>query len=81
MATKAHGSPLALLVGSDLLAAFAPTFAFMIAARVLFGIALGGFWTIAVTLGGRLVPKAAMARATTIILAGISIAAKSSALP
>ena len=63
-----------LLVLSNLLAAFAPNFAVMIAARVLFGITLGGFWTIAVTLGARLVPAASVARATTIIFAGISIA-------
>jgi predicted MFS family arabinose efflux permease len=65
---------MSLLAAADLLAAFAPNFAVMLAARVLFGISLGGFWTIAVTLGGRLVPKSAMAKATTIIMAGISIA-------
>ncbi|HEY0947359.1 MAG TPA: MFS transporter [Opitutaceae bacterium] len=65
---------LALLAVSNIGAALAPNFAVMLAARVLFGVSLGGFWTIAVTLGGRLVPKQSMARATTIILAGISIA-------
>lgn len=63
-----------LLALSNLLGAVAPNFGVMLTARVLFGISLGGFWTVAVTLGGRLVPKEAMARATTIILAGISIA-------
>ena len=63
-----------LLVASNLLAAFAPNFAVMIVARVLFGITLGGFWTIAVTLGARLVSPGSAARATTIIFAGISIA-------
>lgn len=67
-------SLVALLILSNLTAALAPTFGVMLFARVLFGITLGGFWTIAVTLGGRLVPAASMARATTIILAGISIA-------
>ena len=65
---------MALLAGSNLIAALAPNFAVMLVARVLFGICLGGFWTIAVTLGGRLVPKSSMARATTLIMAGISIA-------
>ncbi|HVJ45409.1 MAG TPA: MFS transporter, partial [Luteolibacter sp.] len=65
---------IALLAGSNVIAAVAPNFAVMLLARVLFGISLGGFWTIAVTLGGRLVPKSSMARATTIIMAGISIA-------
>ena len=65
---------IALLVVSNLISALAPNFTVMLLGRVLFGISLGGFWTIAVTLGGRLVPKPAMARATTIIMAGISIA-------
>ena len=46
----------------------------MLAGRVMFGISVGGFWTIAVTLGSRLVPQPMMTRATTIIAAGISIA-------
>jgi predicted MFS family arabinose efflux permease len=65
---------IALLVASDLVSAFAPSFAVMLASRVMFGVSLGGFWTIAVTLGNRLVPKSQMARATTVILAGVSIA-------
>ncbi len=67
-------SLIGLLVASNLISALAPNFTVMLVSRVLFGISLGGFWTIAVTLGGRLVPKAAMARATTVIMAGISIA-------
>jgi predicted MFS family arabinose efflux permease len=65
---------IALLVVSNLISALAPNFTVMLIGRILFGISLGGFWTIAVTLGGRLVPKPAMTRATTIIMAGISIA-------
>ena len=65
---------IALLAVSNFIAAFAPNFAVMLAGRVLFGVSLGGFWTIAVTLGNRLVSKADIARATTIIFAGISIA-------
>lgn len=65
---------IALLVVSNAISALAPSFAVMLAGRVLFGICLGGFWTIAVTLGARLVPKESMSRATTIILAGISFA-------
>jgi len=63
-----------LLILSDLISAFAPNFTVMEIGRVLFGISLGGFWTIAVTLGSRLVPKESMTRATTIIMAGISLA-------
>ncbi|EIQ01783.1 arabinose efflux permease family protein [Opitutaceae bacterium TAV1] len=67
-------SLITLLVVSNLVATLAPGFAVMLVARVLFGITLGGFWTVAVALGSQLVPPASMARATTIILAGISIA-------
>lgn len=63
-----------LLATSSFIASIAPNFTVMLMARVLFGVSLGGFWSIAVTLGGRLVPKSSMARATTIIMAGISIA-------
>lgn len=63
-----------LLFVSNTIAAFAPNFVVLLVGRVLFGISLGGFWTIAVTLGGRLVPPASLARATSIILAGISVA-------
>lgn len=67
-------SLMALLAVSSFIAAMAPNFTIMLIARVLFGISLGGFWSNAITLGGRLVPKASMVRATTIIMAGISIA-------
>ena len=63
-----------LLIVSNLISALAPTFAVMLAGRILFGICLGGFWTIAVTLGSRLVPPPSMTRATTLITSGISIA-------
>lgn len=66
-------SLIGLLSLANLTAAFASNFAVMIVARVLFGISLGGFWMIAVTLGARLMPHN-VARATTVILAGISIA-------
>src|ERR1700722_4633246 len=63
-----------LLVVSNITCALASNFALMLAGRVMFGLSVGGFWTIAVTLGSRLVPKPMMTRATTIIAAGISIA-------
>jgi predicted MFS family arabinose efflux permease len=64
----------ALLVASNLTCALARNFPVMLVGRVMFGMTVGGFWTIAVTLGSRLVPKPMMTRATTIIAAGISIA-------
>ena len=62
-----------LLALTNLVGALAPNFGLMLVGRVLFGICLGGFWTIAITLGGRLVRAESMARATTIILSGISV--------
>jgi predicted MFS family arabinose efflux permease len=62
----------ALLVIANLLAMAAPDFGVLIAARVLFGVGLGGFWAIGAGLGGRLVPEKSTARATSIIFAGVS---------
>ncbi|WP_438482185.1 MFS transporter [Oleiharenicola lentus] len=64
---------LGLLVVANILAALAPNLTVMLIARVVFGISLGGFWTVAVTLGARLMPEN-VARGTTFILAGVSIA-------
>jgi predicted MFS family arabinose efflux permease len=57
---------------SDLLAAFAPSFALVMAARLLLGAAIGAFWTIGAGVGPRLVPAARVTRATSLIMAGIS---------
>lgn len=45
-----------------------------LAARVLLGIALGGFWSISASLAIRLVPDHLLSRAMSIILAGVSVA-------
>jgi len=63
---------LGLMVASNALVAAAPNFIVALFGRVLFGISLGGYWTIAGTLGSRLRP-AQSARATSIIFAGISL--------
>lgn len=39
-----------LLVASDLLAALAPAFSVLMVARLLLGVAVGGFWTIGVSV-------------------------------
>jgi predicted MFS family arabinose efflux permease len=64
----------ALLVVSNLLAAFASHVAVLLAARVGLGIALGGFWSLAAALALRLVPLAMMPRAMSIIFTGVSAA-------
>lgn len=62
----------ALLVASNVIAYLAPDFATIVVARVLVGVALGGFWAVAPTLGFKLAGPTLGARATSIILAGIS---------
>lgn len=63
----------ALLVVSNVLGMVAPTFGTLILGRVFFGIGLGGFWAIGAGLGSRLVTKQSVARATSIIFAGVSV--------
>ncbi|NUP03047.1 MAG: MFS transporter, partial [Nonomuraea sp.] len=46
----------ALLALANLAAALAPNFPVMLAARVLTGVSIGGFWAFAAGLGPRLVP-------------------------
>ncbi|MDM0014232.1 MFS transporter [Variovorax sp. J22P168] len=64
----------ALLVVSNLLAAFAPNFATMLAARLLLGLCVGGFWTFAPSAATQLVADASKARAMSMVLAGVSVA-------
>ncbi|KQO63708.1 MFS transporter [Curtobacterium sp. Leaf261] len=63
-----------LLVVADGLAAIAPTFAVLLVARMLLGIAIGGFWAIGAGIATRLVHASAAIRATSFITAGISVA-------
>jgi len=64
----------AVLVVSDVIAATAGAFAVLLAARVLLGVALGGFWAIGAGIAVRLVDASRTIRATSLITAGISIA-------
>ncbi|MCD7060271.1 MFS transporter [Pelagibacterium xiamenense] len=62
----------ALLVASNLLAAFAPNLTILLIARVFLGVALGGFWTMSTAIAMRLVPEKSVPRALSIIVAGVS---------
>ncbi|WP_229887889.1 MFS transporter [Streptomyces olivaceoviridis] len=62
----------ALITLSDALAAVASDMAVMVAARLLLGLGVGGFWAMGAGVGDRLVPPAAAGRATSLITAGIS---------
>ncbi|WP_327139463.1 MFS transporter [Nocardia sp. NBC_01327] len=62
-----------LLVAANLIAALAPDFWLVLASRVLLGITIGGYWSIAAGLAQRLVPPAAAARATTVVFAAVPL--------
>ncbi|WP_043618585.1 MFS transporter [Nonomuraea candida] len=65
---------MALLAVANLAAALAPSHPVMLAARVLTGVSIGGFWAFAAGLGVRLVPEPSVGRATSVILGGVSVA-------
>ncbi|MFG1818062.1 MFS transporter [Kribbella sp. NPDC049174] len=65
---------MALLGAAGLLAALAPGFGLLAAARVLMGISLGGVWLLTVGLAPRIVPPHAVGPATSLIFSGIGIA-------
>jgi len=63
-----------LLVLSNGLAAMSHSLPILLVARVMLGIALGGFWSMSAALAMRLVPEDRFARAMSIILTGVSVA-------
>ncbi len=63
-----------LLVASNALAATASSLPVLLVARVMLGIALGGFWSMSAALAMRLVPERLFARAMSLILTGVSVA-------
>lgn len=63
----------ALLAVSNAIVAVSGSLLFALAGRVLLGLAVGGFWTIGGSLGPRLKPGAASARASAVILSGVSL--------
>ncbi|MEL1263998.1 MFS transporter [Pseudoxanthomonas putridarboris] len=63
-----------LLVLSNALAALSDSLPLLLVARVMLGVALGGFWSMSAALAMRLVPEHHFARAMSIILTGVSVA-------
>jgi predicted MFS family arabinose efflux permease len=62
-----------LMIASNLLVAMSTSLAVLLAMRVLLGIALGGFWSMAAAVAMRLVPAALLSRALSIIFSGIAV--------
>ncbi|MDX2562539.1 MFS transporter [Streptomyces sp. TX20-6-3] len=65
---------LLLAAAANLVSALAGHLAVVLAARVLLGVAIGGFWALAGGLAPRLVPAGAVGRATAVIFGGVSAA-------
>lgn len=63
-----------LLIVSNLLVALASSLTAVMLARVLLGIALGGFWSLSAATMMRLVPESDVPKALSILFAGVSAA-------
>lgn len=63
-----------LAAAANLVSAVAGHLAVVLAARVLLGLAIGGFWALAGGLAPRLVAPAAVGRATAVVFGGVSAA-------
>lgn len=68
-----------LLIVSNLMAATASNMTMLLLARVLLGISLSGFWSMAAATAMRLVPAEALPRAISLVMSGVSIATVSAA--
>ncbi|TFD66812.1 MFS transporter [Cryobacterium ruanii] len=72
-----HGLIIVVLIifaVSNILTAIAPTYEFVVAARVLGGVAHGLFWSVVGAYAGHLVPRAQIGRAVSITVAGGTLA-------
>lgn len=65
---------ISLMVAANVLAAFAPNFGLLLAARFLVGIAIGGFWALAAGIAVRMVPAKYVPQATAIAFGGATAA-------
>lgn len=61
---------IALMVVANVAIALAPSYPLVLAARVVVGVGIGGFWALAAGLAVRLVPEEHVGRATSLIFLG-----------
>jgi predicted MFS family arabinose efflux permease len=62
-----------LMIASNLLVALSSSLAVLLVMRILLGVALGGFWSMAAAVAMRLVPAKLIPRALSIIFSGIAV--------
>lgn len=62
-----------LMIASNLLVALSSSLIILLVMRILLGIALGGFWSMAAAVAMRLVPAKLVPRALSIIFSGIAV--------
>lgn len=62
-----------LMIASNLLVALSSSLIVLLVMRILLGIALGGFWSMAAAVAMRLVPTKLVPRALSIIFSGIAV--------
>ncbi|EPA3165829.1 MFS transporter [Yersinia enterocolitica] len=62
-----------LMIASNLLVALSSSLAVLLVMRILLGIALGGFWSMAAAVAMQLVPAKSVPRALSIIFSGIAV--------
>ncbi|GIF67636.1 MFS transporter [Asanoa ishikariensis] len=65
---------LALAVVSDALVALAPWYPLLLVGRLIIGVAIAGFWAMALAVVGQLVPGHKLGRAMTVVNLGVSLA-------
>lgn len=65
---------LVALLASDLLTAVSTNLATLLTARIMLGIALGGFWSMVAATAMRLAPMSVLGRAMAIVLTGVTMA-------
>ncbi|WP_308465696.1 MFS transporter [Rathayibacter soli] len=59
---------------SNVLVALAPAFWLLVVARLLLGVAIAGFWSMALAVAAQLVPPARLGRAMMVVNTGVSVA-------
>lgn len=63
-----------LLIASNAIVAWSPDYAWMLAGRVVLGIAVGGFWAMSAAVTVRLVPERLAPRALSVVFGGMAVA-------